>query len=138
MGYRSDIKAVIYIPEPLVFHTFLAYAKAQTYKLDGTPYPVLDERDFRVDRAKCLIFLQYDGVKWYDSYPEVMAVHALLEKALDAGGSYRWIRLGEEDADNEQTYAGPNGDDLWDLIAFRREVVWEVTLPDPEEPPTSS
>ena len=50
----------------------------------------------------------WDYVKWYDDYPEVIAIDCILkeldsiEDAYDKGMAYKFIRLGESDGDVEE------------------------------------
>jgi hypothetical protein len=48
-----------------------------------------------------VLFLDFDEVKWYDSFPEVIAWKAFLAKAEESGMYYEFVRLGEDDSDVE-------------------------------------
>jgi hypothetical protein len=54
----------------------------------------LDEQHHVVDFAM-------DGVKWYESYPEVKAFERMLREVEELGFSYEFIRIGEESDDIE-------------------------------------
>ena len=86
MGYRSDV--YLRIADSLVEVVDAAR------KLDKTLDKMLSlaqdgKRDF-----------YWEHTKWYDSYPEVQAVESLLDMLQD--DDYGFIRLGEEDGDNER------------------------------------
>ena len=107
MGYRSDVMAVFY-----------------TYDLDEFPSIKLfiDENMpewFRGDEymstftgSNNLQGIKFDlqGVKWYQSYPDVKGFEQALEKfkkLADEGNKWNWefVRLGEEVEDVEEQHS---------------------------------
>lgn len=109
MGYRSDV-------------TYVFYTKRGKHD-----YPMLklwfDENwpkhDFgEVETGDSWIQVRYEDVKWYESYPEVIAVNKAVEQFLETfeGSSakeqatdpeiplfaYEYVRIGEEDNDIER------------------------------------
>ena len=104
MGYRSDIKAAFYAPKD----------KAAALKL------YVDEnfpKDFDLDLHPIHnghyqgYMCESDDVKWYESYPEVVAFNRFVANFLEIadgenGGELRWayefVRVGEDNDDIEE------------------------------------
>jgi len=128
MGYRSEVAYKIKFGNKEDFWGFIAEAK-----LD--PETALcfheDEEDyFKVDEDKYEIRFYCDSVKWYESYPEVMAHQALWDKAneredegIEVEGAF--CRIGEETEDMVEEYFGT---DPYDMVRISRsvEIDWAV------------
>jgi len=108
MGYRSQVGYLIVFTEKEVYDQF----KVQ-YKLDS------DYEQCRIDEPHSLMFnddklhirFEVDDVKWYDSYPDVIAHHKLLDLADEYAEKYdsvSWcfVRIGEETGDIDTRYGG--------------------------------
>ena len=116
MGYRSQVMALIY-PESgddkSAKYEQLKVLMATTFK------EVTDEYFGRcmewMEAARVLKFTM-DDVKWYPSFPDVMAFEQMLStfKGYDdddiKGYCTEFVRLGEESDDAEQTQTGDNNE----------------------------
>ncbi len=108
MGYRSDITVVIYGSE----------CNAEKYEALRVLMPTTFAEVYGVwercaewnTRHNTLIFRITD-VKWYETYPEVIAFTKMLGTLADEL-DYNWemVRLGENYEDIEQTFGGSDGD----------------------------
>jgi hypothetical protein len=106
MGYRSDVKAIIY---PLGGdQNLLEYDKLKllfnttfqdVFTAWGEDYFSWD------DNHRALIF-DANSVKWYDSYPEVQKFIKFLADVHELGYEYEFMRIGEEDDDVETDRTG--------------------------------
>jgi len=106
MGYRSDVKALIY---PLGGeHNLLEYDKLKTL-MNTTFKDVYDywgEEYFSWDDARRVLIFDANSIKWYDSFPEVARFPKFLDEAHELGYEYECIRIGEEDTDTESVQSG--------------------------------
>ena len=106
MGYRSDVKALIY---PLGGeHNLLEYDKLKL--LFNTTFQDVFEawgEDYFSwnDKHRVLEF-DANSVKWYDSYPEVQRLTKFLSEVHELGYEYEFMRIGEEDDDIETDNSG--------------------------------
>lgn len=106
MGYRSDVKALIY---PLGGeHNLLEYDKLKL--LFNTTFQDVFEawgEDYFSwnDKHRVLEF-DANSVKWYDSYPEVQRLVKFLAEVQDLGYEYEFLRIGEDDNDVESMNSG--------------------------------
>ena len=103
MGYRSDIKAAFYPERDEDFPLIKLWVDAN-----------ITEFKYRIAKrsGSRFILFEFNGVKWYDSYPEVIAFNnALVEfedmfgdgKDIDAPMAFmEFIRLGEDPTDVEE------------------------------------
>ncbi len=108
MGYRSDITVVIYGSE----------CNAEKYEALRVLMPTTFAEVYGVwdgcaewnTRHNTLIF-RSDGMKWYETYPEVKAFNEMLETLADEL-DYNWemVRLGENYGDIEQSFGGSDVD----------------------------
>ena len=106
MGYRSDVKALIYPAGGE--HNLLNYDKLKTL-MNTTFKDVLDywqDPYFTWDDKHRVLKFDANSIKWYDSYPEVTSFIKFLEEAHELEYEYEFIRLGEEDDDVEDDRTG--------------------------------
>jgi hypothetical protein len=106
MGYRSDVKALIYPAGGE--HNLLNYDKLKTL-MNTTFKDVLDywsDDYFTWDDKHRVLKFDANSIKWYDSYPEVTRFVKFLEEAHELEYEYEFIRLGEEDDDVEDDRTG--------------------------------
>ena len=119
MGYRSG---VVYAIEPQTgdealgkWTTFLAEARANPNTelamsmIDnnkvhfGTPFWTGG-----LDSKNHAILMQFEDVKWYDSYPEVTSLNALINLTEEEGYqgfiNAAYVRIGEDQGDVETRY----------------------------------
>lgn len=112
MGYRSDVTYVFYTKRGKHDYPMLKLWFDENW-------PKYDIGD--VETGDDYIMVRYEDVKWYDSYPEVIAVNKAIDQFLETfegseeegGGSakeqdahptiplfaYEYVRIGEEDND---------------------------------------
>jgi hypothetical protein len=97
MGYRSTVAFVISFETKEQLDNYLAPRLLEEY--------IRDERDRfeRISWDDASVLYHTEDVKWYDHLPDVQAFTRLYQDAVDAGGAYRFIRVGEEDKDIEET-----------------------------------
>lgn len=122
MGYRSQVKALIYPDAPedpmsnpqfkeyntekygalkLLMKTTFGHLMADTY---------FDETYFEFDdRREHLVFTAED-VKWYDGYEDVAAFHKFLHDVTELGYCTEFTRIGEETDDIQQDTTGNNNE----------------------------
>jgi hypothetical protein len=120
MGYRSNVKALIYpdAPEDPMSVTNVQDYYTEKYEMlkvlmkttfghltcEGMWFANQFEFDDKRDR---LIFTAED-VKWYDSYSDVIAFHTFLNDVTELGYCTEFIRIGEETDDIQQDFTGTN------------------------------
>jgi hypothetical protein len=106
MGYRSDVKALIY---PVSGETnLLEYEKLKT--LMNTTFKDVfeawDDEYFKWNDEHRVLEFEAEGIKWYDSYPDVDRFTRFLDEVHELEYEYEFIRLGEELDDVESNNTG--------------------------------
>ena len=100
MGYRSKVAFIISFKDKETLDNYLA-----PRLLDGNLKN--DRENFsrisNFDDASAMYYAE--DVKWYDNYEDVIALTKLYKDTIEAGGAYRFIRVGEDDKDIEEEYA---------------------------------
>jgi hypothetical protein len=123
MGYRSEVAYVVAFKDEEQRDTFIAL---QLAKKDDNMNEALKEVK-KLESNK--LFYYASDVKWYDSYPIVMAHTNIYWEAVDMfgddGAGYRFTRIGEEVEDIEISEDGEY-DDLWDYTSISRTIDVEV------------
>jgi len=116
MGYRSDVAICIYGPKDKMT-ALVAAARIQGCMPDSDlPYSN-GFHVFDLEDRKLMIHAYYEGVKWYDGYPEVDTWHEFLGQAAEFDDlSTEFIRMGENEDDIEMKR---QGDCQWYLGANR-------------------
>lgn len=111
MGYRSDVAYVIRFGTTDQRDTFVELVKHRNEKNWAQ---AIEECEVRY--AEPIITFETSDVKWYESYEDVQAHHAILDWAAELykEAGYRIVQVGEDGA--EQINEGGNSDDLWDYI----------------------
>jgi hypothetical protein len=105
MGYRSEVKSIIYSNEKEIEAFKLAHFElynqiCEEYGSEVTTFNK-DGRSF--------IYLNADYTKWYDEYDEVQHWNSLLDLAQCDGLNTEFVRIGESsEGDIEQDYYGDN------------------------------
>mgnify|MGYP003124467926 CR=1 FL=1 len=108
MGYRSTaILAVSKEARPYLMH-FLG-KEPEAMAMCFGPHADRTE-DFQ--GAEGSVMFRFDGIKWYDSFPEVSVIEAFMvhmEEAVDqienlgdGDEHFRFVRIGEDDGDIER------------------------------------
>lgn len=119
MGYRSEVAWVLRFSSA---EKLESYVNLLRYKHDEH----IDRALREIQQAGCeedyLLCFYGDYLKWYEEFPEVKAHHFIMEHAVelyeddpDAGVGWRFLRVGEEQNDIEET-SGGNDEDLWQYI----------------------
>jgi len=106
MGYRSDVKALIYPVSSE--HSLIEYDKLKLL-MNTTFKHVLDSwgnESFSWDDKHRILVFNANSVKWYESYPEVDMFPKFLADVHELEYEYEFIRLGEEDDDVEEDSTG--------------------------------
>jgi len=106
MGYRSDVKALIYPVSSE--HSLIEYDKLKLL-MNTTFKNVLDSwgnESFTWDDKHRILVFNANSVKWYESYPEVDMFPKFLADVHELEYEYEFIRLGEEDDDVEEDSTG--------------------------------
>jgi hypothetical protein len=106
MGYRSEVKALIYPASG--DQNLLQYEQLKTL-MNTTFKDVLDfwKEDYFnwLPNVRVLQF-SANSVKWYDSYPEVDRFTRFLAEVQELGYEYEFIRVGEDMDDIEDDSTG--------------------------------
>ena len=120
MGYRSDVAYVIKFDD---IQTRDAYVTLMLAHDDPKVREAIEECDYDDPRDPIITFKETD-VKWYPSYPEVIAHSFIYENAhaLEMG-SYRFMSVGEDGAEHCETEELHDGHELYDYIGTRHELV---------------
>ena len=134
MGYRSDVAYTIRFSKTEDYHLFILEAKSNPETEGAVDECVLDNEKLRID-------FRAENTKWYDSYPEVTMHEKLIAQAeawidesthkeLKDGGTghdiyrlgYVFVRVGEDDDDNERREGGFNS---YHWLHITRQIVEE-------------
>lgn len=116
MGYRSDVAYVIKFDD---IQTRDAYVTLMLAHADSDVRKAIEECDYDDERDPIITF-KADDVKWYDSYPDVIAHTFIYTNALNLEmGSYRFIALGEDGKEDYNEETLHDGHDLYEYISAR-------------------
>jgi hypothetical protein len=102
MGYRSDVKAVFYATPDKAAAVKLFVDENFPEELAGNLRPIKNK--YYVG-----YMFEDENVKWYDSYPEVVAFNAFVSNYLELAEqeeikwAYEFVRVGEDSDDIEIT-----------------------------------
>ena len=104
MGYRSDVSTVIYgdnrSPEK---YALLKTLMNTTFKVAYDSWSA----DAIWHDTKHVLEFHIEDVKWYESYPDVMAFTTMLENLREIEGyNYEFVRVGEDDNDIDRQSEG--------------------------------
>jgi hypothetical protein len=106
MGYRSDVKALIYPAngdQNLLEYDKLKLLFNTTFQDVFTAW---GEDYFEWDDRHRVLMFDANSVKWYDSYADVSRFTKFLSEVQELGYEYEFIRIGEEDDDVETDSTG--------------------------------
>ena len=127
MGYRSDVAYAIQFKDADTLKEFVGL-----HAINEDTREALQECTLALEEdpndTPALMFNESD-VKWYDSFEEVQAHDKLLDsvdEAFSDRAGYHFLRIGEDDDDNEQKDGGHRELIPWDAFSFRRfiEIDW--------------
>ena len=121
MGYRSEVAYVIKFNDIETRDNFVTLMLAKnephtTEAINECEYGYTDDP---------IITFNAEDVKWYSSYDDVKAHHAMMREAVEIyggekGGRFRFISVGEDGA--EEFEEDDNDGDLWDYITTVHEL----------------
>jgi hypothetical protein len=104
MGYRSEVKSVIY-GEP----SDMAKFKEAVFDLYNQVVEDFGSqlRTLKMGDKRELLYLDCDYAKWYDEFSDVQRWHEMLELAKEANLNTEFVRVGEDsEGDIEADYTG--------------------------------
>jgi hypothetical protein len=115
MGYRSDLKVLIYPDvknpsEEQPLYEQLKVLMATTFK---EVFDQFDDPYMTWMHKEYALMFSLEDVKWYPSYPEVRVFEAMLDSFAGgeegiAGYCTEFIRIGEDTEDVEERHTGHN------------------------------
>jgi hypothetical protein len=114
MGYRSDVRSVIY-GETSKMKVFMDEHQAQIQLVQED----VTDIEVKENDGETVLHMHNDSVKWYEDYPGVIAWNKMLEKAEEAELAYEFIEIGEDPSDYTQRSAGPSRG----MIGYVRQTV---------------
>jgi hypothetical protein len=106
MGYRSDVKALVYPMSGA--DNLLNYDKLKTL-MNTTFKDVYDswgDAYFTWDDKHRVLMFSAESIKWYDSYPDVAKFTPFLDAVHELEYEYEFMRIGEDDTDIESMNSG--------------------------------
>ena len=126
MGYRSEVAYVIKFDDIQTRDNFVTLMLA---KNDEHITRAVEECEYGYEEDPIITFNAQD-VKWYESYNDVQAHHAMMREAVDIygekGGRFRFIAVGEDGA--EQFDEDDNVNDLYEYITTVHELRTDFPL----------
>jgi hypothetical protein len=113
MGYRSDVAYVIRFETPEQRDAFVEVVK---HRNDEHWTNAINECETNYEEP--IITFETEGVKWYDSYDDVKAHHAMLDWAVELykKASWRRVLVGEDGAEEIHESDDDNNYTLWDYL----------------------
>jgi hypothetical protein len=122
MGYRSDVKSLIYGTNAQL-GAFID-ANHDLYKkvredFNGSIKDIVKKG--LQDKDLSIIYLKDEYTKWYDEYEEVQRWHELLDLAEQDGLSTEFIRIGESSEGDLEVYQ--SGDDCVYYLETEMKIV---------------
>jgi hypothetical protein len=127
MGYRSTVAFVISFKDKETLDNYLAPRLLDEHIKN-------DRENFsRIAWDDASVMYHTEGVKWYDNYEDVIALTKLYKDTIEAGGAYRFIRVGEDDKDIEEEYAEsdttePFWDDFYPVTSIVTPSTYKLTF----------
>ena len=101
MGYRSDVRITISKKGYSKMKNYLEnYVKEKELDRDDI-FELLDSPDIDFEN-KYQKYIGWNDLKWYDCYPDIIAINEALSHIENEGYSYKFTRIGEELTDIEE------------------------------------
>jgi len=127
MGYRSEVAYVIKFNDIETRDNFVTLMLA---KNDPHTTEAINECEYRYKDDPIITFNAED-VKWYESFEDVQAHHAMMREAVhiygeEKGGRFRFIAVGEDGAENFDEDDSVN--DLYEYITTVHELRTDFPL----------
>lgn len=97
MGYRSEVTIAMAFKTKDALDAFIAPRLLQE--------EIASNKDCfeRSEWQDNVLVFHVDEWKWYDSYPDMQAILALMHEVPTYGGAYRFMRIGEDYTDVEHS-----------------------------------
>ena len=112
MGYRSEVVIAYQFNSR---DALLSFFTEQKLKGNSATAEAIDEYDI-VDYDKVYVaYAYFDWVKWYETFPDVLAHMTMYHNANDKGIGTLYIRIGE-DLNDEEYDENNNGDQSPDYM----------------------
>jgi len=141
MGYRSDVAYATHFDTTAHRDNSTTPMHATndepTYSLmhaknDEHTNTALSEVEYKYGAHPIITFNQ-EGWKWYDSYPEVQAHHALMREAEKLfGAEWRFVRVGEDVNDVEVLESDTTVCELYEYVDPVNSIRVDFPAPDAE------
>ena len=121
MGYRSNVTAIFYAEEK-------DWPVIKLWLDENRPNSIIGEDDFKGYQRGSLrgYYIEYDDVKWYDTYPNMQDFNSYASKYIvlfcneGSTAAYEFVRIGENYEDIE---VDRNGDHHYVLRPERTVVI---------------
>jgi hypothetical protein len=131
MGYRSDVAIGMAFVNRAAAREFVLKVQAcqpEDMRQALAEYSVVCDSNAQ---EPVMFLAHFESVKWYPSYPDVIAHDALRSLAEEAGATTRFVRVGEDLGDDEDAmgYEVDNmglQEALQDAIQMRRTVDCDI------------
>lgn len=111
MGYRSDVAIGLAFVNKAAARDFVLKVQAcqpEDVRQALTEYSVV----LGASEQEPVLFLgYYEDVKWYPTYPDVIAHATLSTLAEEAGAATRFVRIGDELCDDDDSSSSADGGD---------------------------
>ena len=131
MGYRSTVAFVISFKDKETLDNYLAPRLLdENLKNDRENFSRIawDDASVMYYSEEIKWYDEYE-IKWYDEYEDVRALTKLYKGVIEAGGAYRFIRVGEDDRDIEEEYAeSDTTEPFWDDFYPVTSIVTPTTI----------
>jgi hypothetical protein len=127
MGYRSTVAFIISFKDKETLDNYLAPRLLDEHIKN-------DRKNFsRIAWDDASVMYYAEVIKWYDDYEGVKALTKLYKDTIEAGGAYRFIRVGEEAKDIEDEYAEsdttePFWDDFYPVTTIVTPKTYKLTF----------
>lgn len=127
MGYRSTVAFIISFKDKETLDNYLAPRLLDEHIKN-------DRENFsRIAWDDASVMYHAEDVKWYNEYEDVRALTKLYKDTIEAGGAYRFIRVGEDDKDIEDEYAEsdttePFWDDFYPVTSIQMPSTYKLTF----------
>lgn len=121
MGYRSDVRALVYGPTDKI--NALVARHAMSDNVNVFESWLKNHIEFEEDEGITVIQLKVESVKWYSGYEDVAAWHEFMgpidnQPPDDEVMGYEFVRIGENVDDIEYSIGG----NVEDRLYVRREI----------------
>jgi hypothetical protein len=127
MGNRSKVAFIISFKDKETLDNYLAPRLLDEHIKN-------DRENFsRIAWDDASVMYHAEDIKWYNEYEDVRALTKLYKDTIEAGGAYRFIRVGEDDKDIEEEYAEsdttePFWDDFYPVTSIQMPSTYKLTF----------